>query len=172
MVDFHNLIEYCKSGDLKGVKYLYSLGCDPKARNNEAIRWASNNGHLEVVKYLVSLGCDPKASDNCAIRRASNNGHLEVVKYLFSIGCDPKACDNSTIRWTSVNGYLDVVKYLFEQGCDHKNVEKDIKYEVLQEYKIKLLIMLNGMVGNKYLQMEILKKWFPSFTEYEIMSLL
>jgi len=37
-------------------------------------------GNLDTVKYLVSLGCDPKAFNNTAIQHASSNGHLEVVK--------------------------------------------------------------------------------------------
>jgi len=54
-------------------------------------QWALENGHLEVVKYLISVGCNPKIDDNMAIRRACLNGHLEVIKYLISVGCDPKA---------------------------------------------------------------------------------
>ena len=126
---------------------------------------------LEVVKYLLDVGCDPKADYHQAIRYASQNGQLEVVKYLVSLGCDPKAKDNCAIRWASQRGRLEVVKYLVELGCNHKEVEKDIKYEVLQECKIKLKIFTNKRIGNKYLQMEILKVLLPQFTEYQIMSL-
>ena len=46
-----------------------------------------------------------------------------------------------------------------------------IKYMVMKDCKIKLEIMLNRRVGNKYLKMEILKIRFPNFTEYELFSL-
>jgi len=62
--------------------------------NNTALTVAIHNNDLERVKYLVSVGCDPKEYDNSAIRIASYNGHLEIVKYLVSLGCDPKTKDN------------------------------------------------------------------------------
>jgi ankyrin repeat protein len=64
------------------VKYLVSKGCDPRANNDYAIQWATENGHLNVVKYLVSKGCDPRANNDYAIQWATENGHLNVVKYL------------------------------------------------------------------------------------------
>jgi len=70
---------------------------------------ACKNGNLDDVKYLVSLGCDPKVNNNYAIRHASSYGHLKVVKYLVSVGCDPKACNNWAILDASAHGYLDVV---------------------------------------------------------------
>jgi hypothetical protein len=69
---------------------------------------------------------------------------------------------------------LDVIKYLVSVGCDHDEVKKSIKYEVLQETKIKLLTFLNSipLKYNNYLKMEILKLQFPGFTEWEIMTIL
>ena len=42
------------------------------ARDNYAIRFASNNGHLEMVKFLSSLpGVDSTADDNIALLKAA-----------------------------------------------------------------------------------------------------
>src|SRR4030042_1933252 len=97
-----DLIDYCKVGNLKMVKYLHQNGADITANNNAAIRWASRNGHLEVVKYLHQNGGDITADNNCAIRWASRNGHLEVVKYLHQNGCDISIDNNGAIRLTSL----------------------------------------------------------------------
>ena len=91
------------------------------------------------------------------------------------MGCDPKTANNYAIRVASAEGHLEIVKYLVEQGCDHEIIRKSIKYEVLQECKIKLRILLNGRFPfgeNNYLKMEILKVAFPMFTEYEIMNVI
>ena len=52
---------------------------------NDALIWASMKGKLPVVKYLVEHGADINARDNSALRLASENGHSEVVKYLTSL---------------------------------------------------------------------------------------
>ena len=166
------LIDACKNGHSEVLKYLVELGCDPTVDNNYAILLLSYTGNLEVVKYLLGLGCDPTAENNWAIGFASRNGRLEVVKYLVSVGCDPKADNNWAIQIASENGHLDVVKYLLGLGCDHKTVKKLIKYEALQKCKINLLTFMQTVRNNKYLKIDILKIWFPQFTEFEIINML
>ena len=77
-----------------------------------ALRWAAIHGHLDTVKYLVSLGCDPRANDDLAIRWAIRNGHLDTVKYLVSIGCNIHADDDYAFKWAVRNGHTDVYNYL------------------------------------------------------------
>jgi len=69
-------------------------------------------------------------------------------------------------------GHIEMIKYLISQGVGNKHIPKYIKYEVLQESKIGLLIFMHNVKGNTYLKMEVLKRIFPSFTEYEILSIL
>ncbi len=40
---------------------------------------------MEIVKLLLDLGADIHARDDAALRIASNRGHLEVVKLLGSV---------------------------------------------------------------------------------------
>jgi len=62
---------------------------DPSAKDNDAIRRASENGHTEVVKLLLAdppFGtANPSAANNLAIRVASEKGHTEVVKMLLAV---------------------------------------------------------------------------------------
>ena len=164
------LIWASRNGHLKVVKYLVSLGFDPKIMENCLIQIASRNGDLEMAKYLVEIGCDPKDDNDLAIRFAIENGHLEILKYLVSLGCDPKAEIKLSHSWACKN--YDFLKYLFEIGYDRENIKKSIKYKVLQESKNKLLIFMQTVKANKYLKMEILKLMFPQFTYNEILNVL
>ena len=59
---------------------------DPSAKNNWAIKSASQNGHLEIVKLLLANDkVDPSADNNYAIRFASKNGHYEIVNLLLPL---------------------------------------------------------------------------------------
>lgn len=79
-----DLILAIKANNIDVVKSLLADSrVDPAARDNFAIRWASENGHVDVVKLLLADGrVDPAADDNYARRWASRNGHVGVVKLL------------------------------------------------------------------------------------------
>nr|WBF70285.1 hypothetical protein [Megavirus caiporensis] len=102
----------CRHGNLEKVKELVNKGADVKARDNCAIRWASEYGHLDVVKYLIDQGADITGSGSYAIVSASRYGHIEIVKYLVSQGIDVKILNNYTIRSAKKNNHHDVVEYL------------------------------------------------------------
>ena len=38
-------------------------GANVHAKNDEALKWASENGHTETVKILLEAGADPKVLD-------------------------------------------------------------------------------------------------------------
>ncbi len=100
------LIDNCKKNQLEIIKFLVSLGADIRAKNDYAVRLASENGHLEVVKYLVSQGADIRAKYDYAVRLASQKGHIEVVKYLVSQGADIKSENDCAVIYASRNGHL------------------------------------------------------------------
>jgi ankyrin repeat protein len=113
-----SLIAWAASnGYLETAKWLYSVGADPRARDDDAITWAANNGHLEMAKWLYSVGADPRAQRNHSITLASYSGHLEMAKWLYSVGCDPRTEDDYTIKWAMEGGYTDVIKWLESIGC-------------------------------------------------------
>ncbi|ANB51058.1 hypothetical protein [Powai lake megavirus] len=102
----------CRYGDLEKVIELVNKGADVKARDNCAIRWASEHGHLDVVKYLINQGADITGSGSYAIISASRYGHIEIVKYLVNQGIDVKILNNCAIRSAKKNNHHDVVEYL------------------------------------------------------------
>ncbi|AFX93104.1 putative ankyrin repeat protein [Megavirus courdo11] len=102
----------CRYGNLEKVTELVNKGADVKARDNCAIRWASEYGHIDVVKYLINQGADITGSGSYAVVSASKYGHIEIVKYLVSQGIDIKILNNCAIRSAKKNNHNDIVEYL------------------------------------------------------------
>ena len=62
------------------VKHFVSLGADIYARDDEALRWASEYGRLDVIKYLCSLGANVNAlGDDRVIKYAKT----EEIRYFL-----------------------------------------------------------------------------------------
>jgi hypothetical protein len=57
------------------------------AQNNYAIIRAAGIGRLDMVKWLHSVGCDPRAQDDLDIEWIIRNGYSELVEWLRSVGC-------------------------------------------------------------------------------------
>ena len=71
--------------DAEVINELIKEGADVHARDDYALRLASEYGHLETAKFLIENGADVHARDDEALRWASERGHLEVIKYLKSV---------------------------------------------------------------------------------------
>lgn len=174
-----NVDQYMKwavqNGKLKVLKYLFCNRIINRFSHGSLLEKACESGQLEIVKYLYKVGVVGNYYMGGYIDVAAGYGHLEVVKYLVNKNQDPISYDNRAIAWAFANDHLEVLKYLLEIGCNHMCVKRAVKYEVLQGLTVKLKILLNKRMGfkqNKYLQIEILKMILPTFTEYEIMSIL
>ncbi|AZL89634.1 ankyrin repeat protein [Megavirus baoshan] len=102
----------CRHGNLEKVKELVNEGANVKARDNCAIRWASEYGHIDIIKYLISQGADITGSGSYAIVLASKYGHIDTVKYLVDQGIDVKILNNCAIRSAKKNNHNDIVEYL------------------------------------------------------------
>lgn len=92
---------------------------DPSARNNYAIRKASESGDLLTVMLLLGDDrVDPTARNNYAIRMASSNGHATVVHVLLADRrvVDPAASDNYAIRHAAQKGHTKIVQRLLNSG--------------------------------------------------------
>ena len=59
----YDLSKAAEIGWYDRVRELLNQGVDPKARNSEALRWASYNGHLDIVKLLIPVS-DPEVVKN------------------------------------------------------------------------------------------------------------
>jgi len=98
------------------------------ARDNEALRFASQNGHTEIVRLLLDLplerGVNPAANDNYAIRHASIRGHTEIVSMLIDLPPERgvAANVNAALICAIQNGHTEIVSMLIdlppERGVD------------------------------------------------------
>lgn len=119
-----NLANACVNGSTEMVKLLLKdPRVDPSAKDNLAIRWASEFGHTEIVKLLLK---DPRVDptgggfvgtehlkNNQSLVLASRNGHVEVVKSLVEDPrVDPSKPNNYAIRWANQNKHKEVMKLL------------------------------------------------------------
>ena len=95
-----------------GEEVYENPGSPKKYKSHKVILGKRKEIDLDVIKDLVKEGADIHANDNEALRWAAENGHLDVVKYLVSMGADIHALDDGTLRWAAINGHKDVVKYL------------------------------------------------------------
>ena len=101
-----------ENGKIEIVKYLVDHGANVHVLDDEALRWASANGHLDVVEYLLDHNANIHARNNKALAWASQNGKIDVVEYLVDHGANIHANDDQALRWASANGHLDVVTFL------------------------------------------------------------
>ena len=82
-----NLIKAAKAGNTAAVKAALAAGADIHAANDDALRWASENGHLEVVKILKEHSA-PKATNE------------ELLAQLQKIG---KELERRGVKFTLLN---------------------------------------------------------------------
>ena len=96
----------------EAVTLAIQAGADVHANNDDALRWASENGHLSVVEFLVKAGANVHADNDYALRMASESGNLPVVQVLVKAGANVHADNDYALRWASMYGHLPVVKFL------------------------------------------------------------
>ena len=121
----------------------YQARVDPTAKDNQAIRRASQNGHIEIVRLLLSDSrVDPSANDNYAIIWASLYDNIEVLKLLLS---DYRAdLDICAIVWAS----RKVVLLLLMYGVKPQNqAQKSIKHNLIRDQAIVLNQLPYGPYG-------------------------
>ncbi|MEK0337324.1 MAG: ankyrin repeat domain-containing protein [Nitrosopumilus sp.] len=115
MKDLDRNILFIKSIEnrfLLGVKMALERGANIHLADNDALRWASENGHYDLVKLLLDSGADVHAQNDYALRWASHHGHYDVVKLLIDNGANVHAKNDSALRYASLEGHYDIVELL------------------------------------------------------------
>jgi hypothetical protein len=71
------------------IAYYLDRGANIHALDDDnALRYAAENGHIETVKLLLDRKADIHAMDDYALRYAAHNGHTETVKLLLDRGAN------------------------------------------------------------------------------------
>lgn len=113
------------SGHLTMVKYLDSIGADPKeeGRFGSALRSASLMGHEHIVRMLIGNGADATSSstEGDALQAASMNGHVRVMEMLIQAGADvnrPGKPWGTCLQAAAWYGHKEAVGLLLDHGAD------------------------------------------------------
>ena len=122
-----------QNGYLNGVKLALEKGANPSDKDNEAIRFASEEGHTEIVELLLQdKRVNPSDKDNEAIRYASENGYTEIVELLLQDKrIDPSDDDNYAIKNASYNGFTEIVRLLLQD----KRVRNKLSDREIEKYE-------------------------------------
>jgi len=109
-------IRACEIGHTEIVHLLLNLerGVNPAARDNEALRFASERGHTEIVRLLLDLERGVAARNNDALCYAISYGHTEIVRMLLNLPLERGARDNGALRNACATGQTEIVRLLLD----------------------------------------------------------
>lgn len=124
------LKHFCKLGNLRCVKCLFSNGADIYDEDDleeDPLYIAAAFGRLNVVRYLVLQGDNMPCRYEHPLCIAAKNGHLSIVKYFVSKGVNIHVNNECALLLSIEEGHLDIVKCLVSEGANiHINDEYPI----------------------------------------------
>ena len=85
--------------------------------DDNALRWASDNGKLDIVKSLIKYGADVNTYHCQAFRMACYSGHLDIVECLIANGVDIDEYKDEALSRAHVNGHYNIVNLLIKHGA-------------------------------------------------------
>ena len=106
------LLKSCQIGFIKGIELALEKGADVHYNNEQALRWASEEGNTEIVKCLLDLGVDVNVNNDQALQWACSNGHTETVKLLLDNGADVHVNNDAPLRYVIQKGHTETVELL------------------------------------------------------------
>jgi hypothetical protein len=147
------------------VQFLLDAEADVHARDDLALRLASEEGYYKIVKLLLDAGADVHADDDYALRYASVEGHDKVVKLLLDAGADVHADDDQALRYASRNGHDKVVKLLLDAGANvHAKSGKAVQWESQRGHD-KVVKMLKAHIAKEKKRKKVKESLNEKFTE-------
>lgn len=135
------LIHAAENGHLDVVKYLISVGVNPRVEDGRALGDAAYHGHLDVVKYLYSQGVTEFSRDE-ALGEAAGGGHLNIVQYLLEQGVDVNALEGQALINAAWAGNLPIVKFLVAKGADLHAQEDQAITDAIEEKRLRVAMYL------------------------------
>jgi ankyrin repeat protein len=126
------LIQYCKDGDLKKVKYYVSNRNVNNIDDSKTtpLMHASALGYIEIVKVLVENNANLNLQNihgYTALIRACINNHPEIIIYLIEKGANINLCDkegDNALILASKLGNDEIIKILINKKADIHHVNK------------------------------------------------
>jgi hypothetical protein len=112
------IVQECKYGNLKNVRFLVEKWKDISFNEYEPFRVASEYGQLKIVKYLYKIGVDIHAEYDYAFRYAGTNKHWDVVKFLIEKGANVSSNNDEVFKYACSNNQKEIVRMMIDRGVD------------------------------------------------------
>ncbi len=131
-----NVFEFCRSGDLKGLKALVEKEPDCVNAKNEygfsPLIIASYRGQVAIVKFLLKNGAniDFESEEGPALMGTCYSGNYNLSKLLIKAGADVNyqhKSGNTPIHYATISGNSQLVKYLMTRRADPTKINADGK---------------------------------------------
>jgi len=133
----------------------------PFKDKNNALIYSAGFGKLDFVEYLLAAGADVHARDDYALRGASDNGHTEVIKLLLAAGADVHAGNDLALDWAKYKRHTEVVKVLKDHIAKEKRKKvKESVNEKFTQDSDPIADMNIGMIHQIKLWMESIGESF------------
>ena len=139
------LLVAARAGFAPAVKFLVSLGANPKPENldDEPLWRAAISGHTETVKALLDSGADIHANEDFSLIVAAEFGHIETVIVLLDGGADIHAKNDSALHWAARSGHTEIVALLVDRGADiHANDDDALRWAVFNGHTETVTLLL------------------------------
>ena len=106
------LLKSLKIGFLPIVRLALEKGADIHARNDYALRYASEDGHKDVAELLLKNGADVHADNDDALQGAAASGHKDIVELLLKNGADAHADNDFAFQLALNREQKNIIKLL------------------------------------------------------------
>lgn len=131
-----DVFEFCRSGDLKGLKALVEKEPNCVNAKNEygfsPLIIASYRGQVSIVKFLLSHGANInfESEEGPALMGTCYSGNYKLSKLLIKAGADVNyqhKSGNTPLHYAVTSGNGQLIKYLISCGADVKKINGEGK---------------------------------------------
>lgn len=135
----------CRSGKLKTVKYILSLGIiDFYKAKDEALADACLCGHIEIAKFLIDNGANVHTNQEEPLRRACLSGNKDLVEYLIKSGSNIHVTKiyrgvDIPLNNACKSGNIELVKLLIKKGIALKRKNCRALISAFESRNLKLI---------------------------------
>jgi hypothetical protein len=148
----------------KLIRYLISIGCDPKPEEKLLLTKAILNRDVNLFHLLIEKGCNPGCINlSHGLEANIEIEYIEMVKYFINQGCRLESVPDKITNWIFENKYLDVFKFIVEKTWAYTTF--DLKICLGRAFKTKYIEMFEYLIGIGVTMYEHLK---PGLTKKRV----
>jgi ankyrin repeat protein len=142
------LMWFAYHGNLEAIEYLYSIGCDIRTKNDDALMYSLGQAKVPVAKFLLRFY---DHTNERWINWALRHNRLEISKYIL------------TSLGRKIYSYDDQNEYIADSEYNRKIADKDTTFgknvKVFLDIKIsKKMYIISKITSKKILLQNVIMK--------------